>query len=143
MFLLFLEKVFAYGCAGLLIEVFFTGIHSLWTRNWRATSQTYLWMLPLYGFGGVLFEAVYASHWPRLLLALLYTVMIYTLEFFSGWALKKLLGRCPWDYGAGKYTPMGLVHLGYAPLWFALAYFFTPVSHVLSKLLQVIATGAF
>ena len=53
-----LQKIFSYGCLGLLVEVFFTGAVSLYRRNWRATSQTYLWMLPIYGIGGVTLEAV-------------------------------------------------------------------------------------
>lgn len=137
----FLQKVFSYGCLGLLIEVFFTGAVSLYRRNWRATSQTYLWMLPIYGIGGWTFEAVHnALQWHWVAMAFVYVPMIYAFEFVSGWILKRFLGRCPWDYGSTRFSVMGLIRLDYAPFWLALALMFHPVSIGLGGVLKVLPT---
>lgn len=52
-----IQRLFAFGCLGLLIEVFFTGVHNLVVlRDKNATSKTYLWMFPIYGLGGIALE---------------------------------------------------------------------------------------
>ena len=58
------QKFLLYGCLGLLLEVFFTGLHSLYTKNWRPTSQTYLWMHPIYGVTALGLEASHADRSP-------------------------------------------------------------------------------
>lgn len=134
-----LQRVFSYGCLGLLVEVFFTGAVSLYRRNWRATSQTYLWMLPIYGLGGVALEAVQNTlQWHWVAMAFVYVPLIFAFEFVSGWILKKLIGRCPWDYGNSRYSVMGLIRLDYAPFWLLVALIFHPVSVGLGSVLKVL-----
>ncbi len=138
----FLHSLLGYGVIGLLIEVFFTGVGSLLHKNWRATCQTYLWMMPIYGLAGIALEAIYHGlhHWPAVPLALVYTFVIYVTEFVSGLILKKLIGRCPWDYGLGNWTPWGLINFKYFPYWFALACCFNPISNFLQKALSLLAS---
>lgn len=133
------QKIFLYGCLGLLVEVFFTGAVSLYRRNWRATSQTYLWMLPIYGVGGVALEAVQTTlQWHWFAMAFVYVPLIYAFEFVSGWGLKRIIGRCPWDYGSTRYSVMGLIRLDYAPFWLAMAMLFYPVSLGLTQIVRTL-----
>lgn len=135
-----LKGVLAYGAIGILIECLFTGTASLLARNWRATCQSYLYMWPIYGLAGILFEWIHDSfHWHWLILAAIYTCLIYAIEFMSGWSLEKLVGRCPWHYGVGRYTPMGLINLKYVGYWFGLSCVFVPIS----RFLKVVITAGF
>ena len=85
---LLLQKFFVYGCLGLLIEVFFTGVYSLIQKNWKATAQTYLHMLPIYAFTAIALEGVSeAIPWPFYLKAFVYVPVIYGIEALSGWLL--------------------------------------------------------
>jgi uncharacterized membrane protein len=137
---LLLQKFFVYGCLGLLIEVFFTGVWSLFQKNWKATSQTYLYMLPIYGATALALEGVSeALPWPFYLKALLYVPIIYGIEALSGWLLKKWIGVIPWDYGRARHTPMGLINLKYVGFWLILATAFDPLSLYLRKMLNFLA----
>lgn len=119
-----LQRIVAYGCLGILIEVLFTGLGSLLKKNWSATSTTYLWMLPIYGLGGLIIEATHTwlISWPIYILTIIYTVEIYAVEFCSGWVLRHTVGKCPWDYSDSRFNIMGLVRLDYFPFWYGLAY---------------------
>jgi uncharacterized membrane protein len=118
-----LQRFVAYGCLGILVEVLFTGLRSLYRRNWSATSTTHLWMAPIYGLGGWLLELThYYINCNVLVITEIYVIEIYLIEFCSGWAIKKLIGRCPWDYGVGRFTIMGLIRLDYWPFWYVLAF---------------------
>lgn len=124
-----LRRFLVYGILGWLIEVFFTGIKGLLAGDFFATSTTYLWMLPVYGTASLVMEAIdnrfRSQHW--LVLAPLFTLVIFGIEYSSGAGLAAILGRCPWDYGSGPWSPGGLINLRYTPFWFALAAVFRPV----------------
>lgn len=138
--LILLEKMVIYGCLGMLIEVFFTGINSLIRKHWDATSKTYLWMLPVYGFTALILEAVSeAITWPFYLKAFIYVPIIYGAEALSAWLLKSVIGRVPWDYGISHWTPMGFINLKYIPYWLLLAMAFDPITTFLTKLLHAVA----
>jgi uncharacterized membrane protein len=140
-FWFFIQKLFAYGCLGVMIEFFFTGVASLLKKNWKATGHSYLWMIPIYGFAALALEGVSeALPWPFYLKALLYVPIIYGVEALSGWALSKLIGHIPWDYQKSKWTPMGLINLTYAPFWLILALAFDPISGWMRKTLNYLAT---
>jgi hypothetical protein len=124
------ERALAYGLAGWCSEVVSTGIRSRGRDdNWRLTSTTYLWMLPVYGSAALLFEPAYAATkragtpwWGR---ALLWTGGIYAVEAASGEAIRSITGEVPWDYSrprGRKPVPThwrGLVRPAYAPVWLA------------------------
>jgi uncharacterized membrane protein len=121
-----------YGLLGLAVEVLFTGFGAGLLRRDRAlTGHSYVWMLPIYGAGGLGLEVLHtrllaagAPWWGR---GLAYVALIYALEYASGWLLRRLLGRCPWDYGRGRLSVHGLVRLDYAPAWLALGLAFERV----------------
>lgn len=117
-----LQHVAAYGCLGFLIEIIFTGLANAWRRNWDLKSTTYLWMFAIYGPAGVLLETTHGLlSWPGPVAALVYTLEMYAVEFGAGWLLKRLLGRCPWEYSKSKFSIMGLIRLDYFPFWYGLA----------------------
>lgn len=128
-----LARFVTFGLIGLLIEVFFTGFASLAQKNYRATAQTYLWMLPVYALGGLALDfARDTLHWHYAFMAVVYVGIIYALEFCSGYVLQRLVGRCPWHYGLSHWTPMGLVNLKYLPYWYGLGLLFEPLTVSLS-----------
>jgi hypothetical protein len=123
------ERVLAYGLAGWCSEVLTTGLRSRGRDgDWRLTSTTYLWMLPIYGVAAELTRAARdggrrrgVPWWHR---GLAWTAGIYAVEAASGEALRLLTGEVPWDYArprGGKPVPAhwrGLVRPAYAPVWF-------------------------
>ena len=136
----FLEKIVVYGCLGLLIEVFFTGISSLFRGHKDAPAKTYLWMLPIYGVSALVLEGLSeVLPWPFYIKAFVYVLFIYIAEGLSGWVLKKTTGRIPWDYGISHWTPMGLINLKYAPYWLMLAMAFDSITAFLTKMLHALA----
>jgi uncharacterized membrane protein len=95
-------------------------------ERWRLTGHTYLWMFPIYGAGGLVFGPLHDSlrdldWWQR---GILWTVFIFTLEYISGWVLRRVTGRCPWDYSYARRHLHGLIRFDYTPLWFALGLVF-------------------
>jgi uncharacterized membrane protein len=121
-----------YGLVGWAAEVLWTAVADLTaalaaaatsTETWRLEGRTYLWMLPIYGLGGLAFERVHARlrRWPRAARGALYVVGIFAVEAASGALLRALTGRCPWDYGAARFAVGGLIRLDYAPLWLGFA----------------------
>lgn len=136
-----LSQMLVWGAIGLLIEVIFTGLHSLIIeRNKKATGVTYLWMLPIYGVSGELLATLRSlihNGWVFVPVAIL---LIYVLEFSTGWALRKILGRCPWDYGPARFGIMGLVRLDYLPFWCVVAIGF---DQICDKIGQIIAFAFF
>lgn len=86
----------------------------------RLRGVTYLWMFPIYGFGGLFFEQLYGHvadlSWP--LRGLVYTAMFFVGEYLWGLAIKLLTGQIPWDYSYTRFHVHGLIRLDYAPVWF-------------------------
>jgi hypothetical protein len=126
------RRLAAYGAVGWIIEILMTGTSSaLLHRDRYARANTTLWMLPIYGAGGLVLEPLsfrlHRRRWPWPLRALAYVPVIYGLEYSSGWLLRRLLGRCPWDYGVGRWRFSGLVRADYMPLWYLVACLFEPL----------------
>ena len=70
---------------------------------------------------------------PLWLRAGFYVAAIFAVEFATGWLLQLWTGACPWDYGDGKFSVMGLIRLDYAPLWAILGLFFEQVTLFLAE----------
>jgi len=141
-----LQRVVAFGSLGMLVENFYTGISSLKKKHWDAPCRTYLWMFFIYGAGGLLLEKLH--DWLTLnhfLAALLFTVVIFTIEFSAGWLIERLTGKCPWKYvddsgvKVHKRSIMGLIRLDYAPLWYGLALAFDLYSDRIKHILNAIS----
>lgn len=112
-----------YGIAGWCFEILFTGIkHAVRSRgtDWSLKGKSYIWMLPIYGLAAFLFEPLHNSLrefvWP--IRGLVYTVGLFAVEFTTGWILKTITGKCPWDYSGKRFHFHGFIRWDYAPLWF-------------------------
>ncbi len=131
-----LWRFLIYGLLGWGVEVLFTGTLALLQQRDRcATAKTYLWMFPIYGGALLLLEQVeQASQGGHFLArALAYLLVIYGAELLSGWLLRQLLGRCPWDYTGRGHHLFGLINLDYAPAWFAAALLFEPAHAAVAR----------
>jgi hypothetical protein len=122
------ERFLAYGAAGWVFEVLFTGAKGpVRDGDRRLAAHTYLWMFPVYGSAAYLFEPAHDAlrarpWWQR---GLAYTAGFFAVEAASGAAIKRAVGEVPWDYARPRGTrPVprhvaGLVRPAYAPVWFA------------------------
>jgi hypothetical protein len=120
------------------MEVVFTSLsRSLRVRDPKLVGRTYLWMLPIYGAGGLLLERLHGHllrrGFPPALRALAATGAILAWEFGTGSALRCALGECPWRYRRG-ITLRGYARLDYAPYWYAAALLFEVVQREVRKL---------
>ena len=122
-------RFLAYGVAGWVSEIVTTGVRSHGRDgDWRLSSHTYLWMLPIYGSAAVLFEPAHDAArrrgWPWWLRGAAWTGGIFAVEAASGEAIRRVTGEVPWDYNrprGSKPVPRnwrGLVRPAYAPMWF-------------------------
>lgn len=112
-----------YGMLGWIIEILWTGFGGMLMGNWQLPGFTYLWMFPIYGFAAILFKSLYRliKDLPIFVRGLIWVAAIFVVEYSTGWFLKELLGRCPWDYSsATNYHLNGFIRFDYAPAWFVL-----------------------
>jgi len=114
-----IKRFFAYGILGWSMEI-------LWTSAWNAirgdvslTGVTYAWMFPIYG-AAVFLEEIHERirGWSWYARGAVWVMIIFAIEYFSGWLLRQILGICPWDYSGSRYSVNGLIRLDYAPAWF-------------------------
>jgi uncharacterized membrane protein len=132
------RRFLGYGFLGWALEVSFTSVSdSLSLRDRRLKGYSYLWMLPIYGAGGMLLELLHerlasrgVQRWAR---ALADTAGIYGVEFGSAALLNRLTGVVPWRYRRGVNL-RGHVRLDYAPFWYACGWLFETVQSELRKL---------
>jgi uncharacterized membrane protein len=66
---------------------------------------------------------------------LVYLLGIWLVEFSVGWLLRKLTGKCPWDYSNFPGNIRGIITLEYAPVWFIFGLGFERVHDALVKLM--------
>lgn len=116
------------GLSGWCMEILFTALGSLRSRDFTLTAKTSLWMFPIYGSAALLkplFKLL--RHKNILQRGLTYMSLIFSAEYISG----KLLRRrnlCPWDYSRSKWNIDKVIRLDYAPLWFLAGLFFEQVT---------------
>ena len=152
-----MEHFLLYGVFGWSAEIVWTAIYELVggatvdpadprrlvpltpEGRWRLTGRTYLWMFPLYGAGGLAFEPLHdalRSH-PWWLRGLLWTALIFVVEYLGGALLRRLTGRCPWDYSYARCNVHGLIRLDYTPVWFMFGLLLERVHDVADRLVLV------
>jgi uncharacterized membrane protein len=133
-----LKRFLGYGFVGWALEMTFTGVTgSNWLRDRRLRGHSYLWMLPIYGAGGMVLERLHGRlatrGVPRWARSLAYTAGIYGVEFGSAALLNRLIGEVPWRYVKGLNV-RGYVRLDYAPFWYLCGWLFEPLQRELGKL---------
>ncbi len=71
--------------------------------NTELQGYSYVWMIPIYG--SVTFLGPYVIEplqvYPLIGRLLFYTLIIFIVEYITGWIIRKLTGRCPWHYDKG------------------------------------------
>ena len=128
-----------YGLLGWGFEIFWTGLGSALKGDVRLSAGTYLWMFPIYGLA-VLLEPLHENirSWPWVFRGILWLIMIWTIEFVTGGALRLITGVSPWDYsGSTPWQVDGLIRLDMAPLWFVTGLLFERVHDFLERDLKI------
>lgn len=125
-------RFLAYGFAGICMEVFWTGMGSLLNRDYCMTGRTYLWMFPIYGLA-IFLEPVHNKirNEPILVRGVVWLVLIWAIEFITGLIIKKIIGKCPWDYSYCDNSVLGLIRLDFAPAWFIVGLLFEKLHNAL------------
>jgi len=114
-----LMRFIIYGMVGWMMEVIWTGLHSLLHKDYSLVAKTYLWMFPIYGLV-VCMEPIFikVQQFPWIFRGGIYMSCIFLVEYLTGFLLKKGIGQCPWDYKGTPFQIKGLIRLDYAPVWF-------------------------
>ena len=127
-------RFFIYGLLGWGLEVFWTGFESALHGDPRLSSHTYLWMFPIYGLA-VFLEPLHNAvrQQPWFIRGLLWTVVIFALEYSTGGIIREITGYSPWNYsGLSRWEIHGLIRLDMAPLWFITGLIFEQVHDFLT-----------
>lgn len=114
---------------GLACEVVFTAVMDYPSnQDLRLKGYTYLWMVPIYALVYPACVLIYPrmSYYPLLVRGFAYMLIIYAVEYSSGWLLRRFVGECPWEkeYHKAKWHLHGLIRLDFAPAWIAAALLF-------------------
>lgn len=132
-----------YGLLGWCFEIGWSAVtEKAWgkQRDWRLVGHSYLWMFPIYGLLAPIGEPIHnflRSHF-WLWRGLAYLVCIWLVEYVTGWLIKKLTGKCPWDYSSFPGNFQGIITLEYAPVWFMFGLAFERVHDFLMSLTPAI-----
>lgn len=125
-----------YGLLGWCFEIVWSAVtEKAWgkQRDWRLVGHTYLWMFPIYGLLAPLGEPIHnllrTNFWA--VRGVAYLIGIWLVEFATGWMLRHLTGKCPWDYSAFRGNVQGIITLEYAPVWFTFGLAFERVHDAL------------
>ena len=117
--------IIVFASFGIAVEVIFTAAMSVVNQAplcdkplIALAGHSYVWMALIYGLIPVLGVLFYnrVKDWRIWFRLPLYVVIIYIVEFTSGYLLQVITGRCPWYYTSG-INIMGLIRLDYFPAW--------------------------
>ncbi len=123
-----IRSFFRCGFYGWCMEIIFTSLHSLRSRDFTLKGRTSLWMFPIYGCAALLKPLYKLLHTKSILQrGLTYMSLIFSAEFLSGITLRKK-DLCPWDYSRSRWNIRKVIRLDYAPLWFLAGLFFEKVT---------------
>jgi hypothetical protein len=128
------EVVFSAICArlGIMLTPDFDDAEA--RAGWRLKGHSFVWMLPIYGFGLLLFERVHdlLRAEPWLVRGLVYVAVLYAIELGASILLVRLTGARVWRW-IGRGALGGHVHLAMAPLWLAAALALEPLHDALVR----------
>ncbi len=133
------SRFLIYACFGWCAEIVWTACYAVGEAvrarraiDWRLAGRTYLWMFPIYGGGGLAFEVAHArvAGWPWPARGAIYMLGCFVIEYVTGWIIKRITGKIPWDYSYARWHVHGLIRLDYAPVWFAFGLILEQVERV-------------
>jgi uncharacterized membrane protein len=113
-----IKRFIFYGIAGWGIEIIWTGLGSLISGDLRLIGHSPMWMFFIYGLG-VFLEPIHHAiiRLPWYVRGLIWTLIIWCIEYASGSLLYVILGVHPWYY-TDILSINGYITLAYAPAWF-------------------------
>lgn len=118
-----------FGVLGLGLEVLFTGL--LDARNdtrHHLMGYSSMWYFPLYTLPPLVLDAMggLVLPLPIIVRGLIYTMVIFFIEYVGMFLLRKLLGASPSEasYRQCRWNVHGLIRLDYAPAMFLMGLFF-------------------
>ncbi|MCO4793456.1 MAG: hypothetical protein KC493_07085 [Bacteriovoracaceae bacterium] len=86
--------------------------------NWSLTGHSYIWMIPIYGsisfFGPLVIVPL--QEYPLIVRLLIFSIIIFIVEYITGWIIRKITGKVPWHY-EGRFAIHNLIRLDYLPVW--------------------------
>lgn len=135
--------IFSFICFGLATEVFFSAIYDFFLMiqgkipvNYRLMGYTYIWMIPIYGIIPVLFQLFDKILSNKTLLIRIFfgVIIVYIVEFCSGYIIEQITGRCPWKYTEGWHYK-GLVRFDYAIFWAIFIYLIDIIYKYLNRII--------
>ena len=113
-----------YAVLGWGIEVCFTAVKDLATGvgDERLRGESYVWMAPIYGAGGLAGEVVYGvvRHRPIWQRGAAYALTFWAVEASTGEALRRTIGDVPWGESYRGHPDQlgdGLIRLSWAGNW--------------------------
>lgn len=112
-----IKRFFIYGLMGWCMEIIWTGMGSLISGDKQLEGFTNLWMFFIYG-SAVFLEPLHdiIRGWRWIYRGLIWVVIIWGMEYTSGFLIGNILGIYPWAY-TGPFAVDGLVRLDFAPAW--------------------------
>lgn len=100
------------------MEILWTGLHALRSRNLKLTGNSSLWMFPIYGSAAFLTPVMEKMKKKNIFCrGFLYMIFIFCGEYVSGRLLRSH-DLCPWDYSKSPWQYQSVIRLDYAPVWF-------------------------
>ncbi|HBG75941.1 hypothetical protein QBE55_00300 [Eubacteriales bacterium mix99] len=129
-----LKRFILYGFTGWGIEIIWTGLGSLLQGNYKLSGYTSIWMFFIYGCA-VFLERIHdrIAHLPWGIRGLIWVLLIYCIEYISGFLMDSLFGICPWHY-TGKFAMNGYINFSFAPAWFVAGLLFERLHKSLDEL---------
>lgn len=133
-----------FACVGITTEVVFTSISKLVNTfiadsaiDWALGGKTYLWMFLIYASIPFFFKLFnpYVAKFNLFLKALIGVLIIYIVEFTTGFLLELITGICPWKYTEGLHV-FGYIRLDYFPFWYIFGLLIVSVYELLNNRLQ-------
>lgn len=121
-----MKRFFIYGFIGCSMELFWTGIASLFKGDAALMSHSSIWMIVIYGlaiFLEPIQELIKGKNW--FVRGIVYMFLIYFAEYVTGYILD-IFNIQVWQY-TDSLSINGYITLAFAPLWFAVGLFFEKV----------------
>jgi len=128
-----------FGLLGITIEVIFTAFYPLFSSeqfSWSLEGNSYIWMFFIYALINPLFELGYpkVKNYNIIIRLLIYSSIIFAIEFSMGFILEKLTGKCPWEYSTGL-TFFGYIRLDYIFFWMVFGYLIEKIYLLLNRVI--------
>lgn len=131
-----MKRFYIYGFIGCSMEVFWTGISSLFSGDTALMAHSSLWMIVIYGM------AIFLEPFQKMLKdknwfmrGIVYMSLIYIGEYVTGYILD-IFGIRVWEY-TDRLNIHGYITLSFAPLWFLAGLFFERVRMWLDNVSKV------